>query len=84
MPLYLTSVCRDWRDIAWSNPLLWSTIHIRIGGQVSLASDRINFVREWIVRSQTMPLTLHLDIHNKDDDDVEDGDDEDEGDDDER
>jgi hypothetical protein len=30
MPSYLTSVCRGWRDIAWSNPLLWSTMHIAL------------------------------------------------------
>jgi len=69
MPLYLTSVCTGWRDIALSNPFLWSTIHIRIGGQVSRTSDRINFVREWILRSRTMPLTFHLDIQTEDDDD---------------
>jgi len=69
MPLYLTLVCTGWRDIALSNPFLWSTIHVRIGGQVSRTSDRINFVREWILRSQTMPLTFHLDIQTEGDDD---------------
>jgi len=66
MPLYLTSVCRSWRDIAWSNPFLWSTIHIGIGRRISRTSDRINFVREWILRSRTTPLTLHLDLHRAD------------------
>ena len=65
MPLCLTSVCRSWRDIAWSNPLLWSTIHISLGKKVSTShSNRINFVHKWILRSRTMPLTLHIVVHD--------------------
>jgi hypothetical protein len=63
IPLYLTSICRGWRDIAWSNPLLWSTIHVVLGsGKRSTAdlSSRINFVQDWILRSRTLPLTLHI------------------------
>src|SRR5258707_13743591 len=30
-PLYLTSICKNWRDIARSNPLLWSTVPIVLG-----------------------------------------------------
>jgi len=71
MPLYLTLVCTGWRDIALSNPFLWSTIHVRIGGQVSRPSDIINFVREWILRSRTMPLTFHLDVQTDDYDEEE-------------
>jgi hypothetical protein len=64
MPLYLTSICRAWRDIAWSNPLLWSTIQIGIGKKGSKSDpSRSNFIQEWILRSRTMPLTLHIVVH---------------------
>jgi len=65
MPLYLASICRAWRDIVWSNPLLWSTIHIGIGKKRSRsdAQSRSHFVQEWILRSQAMPLTLHIVVH---------------------
>ena len=26
-PLFLGKICRDWRDLVWSSPLLWSNIH---------------------------------------------------------
>jgi hypothetical protein len=64
MPLYLASICRAWRDIAWSNPLLWSTIQIGIGKKGSKSDpSRSNFVQEWVLRSRTMPLTLHVVVH---------------------
>jgi len=46
------SVCRGWRDIALSNPFLWSTMHIALG-----TSSRFN---DWILRSQNLPVTFHL------------------------
>jgi len=55
------SICRSWRDIAWSNPFLWSTIHIVLGRNVaSSESSPINFVQDWIRRSRTLPLTLNI------------------------
>jgi len=65
MPLYLASICRAWRDIAWSNPFLWSTIQIEIGKKSSISDpqSRINFVHEWILRSRTVPLTLRIVVH---------------------
>jgi hypothetical protein len=67
-PSYFASICRSWRDIAWSNPLLWSTMHIALGTHISTSdsSSRIDFVQDWILRSRTMPLTLHIVIRDRD------------------
>jgi len=56
MSSYLNSisVCRGWRDIALSNPFLWSTMHIALR---TFNSFRFN---GWILRSQNLPVTLHL------------------------
>ena len=61
MPLYLTSICKSWRDIAWSNPSLWSTIRIVLRGHHS--SRWIKFLHDWIQRSRTLPLTLSIVDH---------------------
>ena len=65
-PLYLTSICRNWRDTAWSNPTLWSAMHFAFGTRSTTCSpsSQINFVHDWILRSRTMPLTLHIVVHN--------------------
>jgi len=57
MPWFLGSVCRGWRDVAWSNPSLWSTIHIVLG---STPSSRISSVNDWVLRSQSLPLQIVL------------------------
>jgi hypothetical protein len=64
MPSHLASICRSWRDIAWSNPLLWSTMHIAVG-TTSEPSIRINFMHCWFLRSRTLPLTLHVRVHDQ-------------------
>ena len=61
MPTYLASICRGWRDIAWSDPFLWSTAHIALGRSDS-TPDPFNFVHDWIQRSQTLPLTFHIQV----------------------
>jgi len=49
------SLCRGWRDVAFSNPFLWSTMDTDL--KISNLSSRIN---DWILRSRTLPLTLHI------------------------
>jgi hypothetical protein len=44
MPPYLTSVCKSWRDIAWSNPSLWSTIPIVLGAPSTSDPSWVDFV----------------------------------------
>src|SRR5258708_22303470 len=51
------SVCRGWRDIALSNPFLWSTMHMEIG-----TSNTSSPIDDWILRSQTLPVTFHIEV----------------------
>ena len=61
-------ICRDWRDIAWSNPSLWSTIRYAYKTQYSISdpSSRINFMQDWILRSRALPLTLCISLNKGD------------------
>jgi hypothetical protein len=68
MPSYLTSICRSWRDIAWSIPSLWSTISIVVGTRSTSDSSWVNFVHSWILRSRTLPLTFLIKVLNNNED----------------
>jgi hypothetical protein len=61
MPSYWASICRGWRDIVWSNPFLWSTMHIVLGSSNS-TSDPSSFLCNWTLRSRTLPLTFHIQV----------------------
>jgi len=65
-PSYLTSICRNWRDIALSNPFLWSTIPIVLGAPSTSDPGWVNFVYDWIQRSRNSPPTLHISTFDND------------------
>ena len=54
------SVCKGWRDIALSNPFLWSKIHI----DLRTSYDTISQIDDWTLRSRNLPLTLHIQVDN--------------------
>ncbi|KZP13095.1 NAD(P)-binding protein [Athelia psychrophila] len=54
-PLVLGQVCRLWRAVSRSTPLLWSTIHIEA---IQTEECRVA-VLEWLERSRLCPLTVH-------------------------
>ncbi|CAA7264061.1 unnamed protein product [Cyclocybe aegerita] len=57
-PLQLQMVCRTWREIALSNPRIWSTIWVNMGWGGH--EPYRQFIQEWISRSRDLPLSLIL------------------------
>jgi len=56
-PIKLGSVCKAWRDIAWSTPELWTHISIPL---TKLDSASVRFVNEWETRSGSLPLVVEM------------------------
>ena len=55
-PLFIGSICRLWRDTAWSTPLLWNTIFLHISGRRH--SVRVQLLGDWLSRARLAPLTI--------------------------
>ncbi len=53
----LTCVCRRWRDIAISDPMLWTTVVLE---EPSFKLPTPSFLRLYIDRSGDLPLSVHL------------------------
>ncbi|KAH0579249.1 hypothetical protein H2248_003399 [Termitomyces sp. 'cryptogamus'] len=60
-PMLFCQVCRWWRGVAISMPILWSTFNIRMAGKnIDLALYRL-----WLKRTQGAPLAINFN-QNKD------------------
>ncbi|KAF7346509.1 hypothetical protein MSAN_01879000 [Mycena sanguinolenta] len=63
-PLLLGRICRHWRSVAYSAPMLWSSIHIpsldyhNTPPNILLGLQK--FVEAWLERSATCPLSVSL------------------------
>ncbi|KAF9559842.1 hypothetical protein CPC08DRAFT_499276 [Agrocybe pediades] len=55
-PLYLGSICKEWRHLVWSTPLLWRDIAMHV-----IATDsQVALLRDWLLRAGTTPLDITL------------------------
>ena len=52
-PFFLGKTCRDWRDLVWSSPLLWTNIHLCITRRTCKA--QANLLRDWLSRTASCP-----------------------------
>ena len=57
-PFFLGKICRDWRDLVWSSPLLWSNIHLSVTRRRRKAQARL--LRDWLSRTASCPLSFCL------------------------
>ncbi|KAJ6466428.1 hypothetical protein C8R45DRAFT_488794 [Mycena sanguinolenta] len=61
-PLLLGRICRHWRDVAYSAPILWSSIHIPSldYAPLHILLELERKVAMWLGRSATCPLSISL------------------------
>ncbi|KAG6834980.1 hypothetical protein H0H93_005946 [Arthromyces matolae] len=53
-PVLLSHVCKQWRDITTSNPLLWSSFFVLC----NLKTQTLELIKLWLERSADMPLDI--------------------------
>ena len=57
-PLFIGSICRLWRDIAWSTSLLWSTIVLHVSRKQH--SAQVQLLGDWLLKAKSTPLSIKL------------------------
>ncbi|PPQ76845.1 hypothetical protein CVT26_002300 [Gymnopilus dilepis] len=57
-PLLFGGICREWRTIAWSTPLLWNTVTLHISRKMH--GSQVHLLRDWLLRAQSSPLYIKL------------------------
>ncbi|KAF8162751.1 hypothetical protein B0H34DRAFT_650704 [Crassisporium funariophilum] len=62
-PLFLGSVCKGWREIAWSTPLLWNRLTLHASEEQY--GTRALLLQEWLFRAQTSPLFIMLTLEDE-------------------
>ncbi|KAF9466833.1 hypothetical protein BDZ94DRAFT_1250912 [Collybia nuda] len=63
-PLLLGKICGAWRDLAWSTPLIWTSISIHSTRRYFKA--QLVLVKEWLGRTAGQPLSIFVDYRTID------------------
>ncbi|KIM48318.1 hypothetical protein M413DRAFT_228114 [Hebeloma cylindrosporum] len=58
IPFLLGAICRSWRSIAWSTPMLWSSLSLHLSNQNF--GVLVDLMKEWLCRSGELPLSVRL------------------------
>ncbi|KAJ7506526.1 hypothetical protein B0H11DRAFT_2185826 [Mycena galericulata] len=68
-PLVLASVCRHWREIALSTPILWSTLYLDLDYASVHSKPHVidKYIHRWLARAESNPLSLHFRLIGDDD-----------------
>nr|GAT55180.1 predicted protein [Mycena chlorophos] len=62
-PLLLVQVCRYWRDLAYSLPRLWASMHVVVGDaadDVEAVGCVLSEIPSWLKRSGAVPLAVTI------------------------
>ncbi|KAJ6515480.1 hypothetical protein C8R45DRAFT_1067083 [Mycena sanguinolenta] len=66
-PVVLSAVCRSWRDIAFTTPVLWSKLEVRFNYFTIEAADlALECIDRWLSRARSRPLSLMFDYSGHD------------------
>lgn len=57
-PLTIGAVCRRWRDIAWSFPILWTALALDVDCKVPAWGPEL--VHQWLERAAGQPLAIQF------------------------
>ncbi|PPQ91916.1 hypothetical protein CVT25_001287 [Psilocybe cyanescens] len=58
-PFVFGAVCTSWRRIAWSTPMLWSSLTFRLTSPLNIHTQ-VSLLEEWLARSGQLPLSIRL------------------------
>ncbi|KAJ7768528.1 hypothetical protein B0H16DRAFT_319001 [Mycena metata] len=75
-PRVFLSVCRRWRDIALTTPVLWASLHLSTSSlrDGALKQGKIEeFIEQWFNRAALRPLSFAFHASRTEDDDFADG-----------
>ncbi|EDR04086.1 uncharacterized protein LACBIDRAFT_306337 [Laccaria bicolor S238N-H82] len=61
-PFFLGKICRCWRDVVWSTPILWTTLYLRLSSDNYKAQTVL--LRDWLSRTGKRPISFCLDMED--------------------